>query len=130
MDKEFNDRTVVMIVNPPGELQIGLQALLTSHLDVDVLAVSKLSSALKAIDRQKPSLVILDQDISRKEIAAAAKKIKTAWPEILCLVLVNDERGREVLVDSSVDLVLVKGLKGIDLVDMIRMLLKNQKDEI
>ena len=108
MDKEFNDRTVVMIVNPPGELQIGLQALLTSHLDVDVLAVSKLSSALKAIDRQKPSLVILDQDISRKEIAAAAKKIKTAWPEILCLVLVNDERGREVLVDSSVDLVLVK----------------------
>ena len=85
-------KLVVLIVSPPGDLQIGLQALLTANLDVDVLVVGKDSSALKVIERHKPALVILDQDIRGNIATTLIPQIKTSWPEILCIVLVNDDR--------------------------------------
>ena len=59
----MNTKLVVLIVSPPGDLQIGLQALLTTHLDIDVLVVGEAASALKVIEKNNPAIVILDQDI-------------------------------------------------------------------
>ncbi len=60
-----NSTPLILIVAPPGDLQIGLQALLTTHLEVDVLVTAEGSSALRIIERHNPSLVILEYDLPR-----------------------------------------------------------------
>ncbi len=122
MDKILNTQQVILIISPPGDLQIGLQALLTTHFDVDVLAVSKESSALKVIERHNPALVILDQDIPGNT-AAIVHNIKTSWPEIICVVLVNNDQERQKAIDAGGDLIVIKGLPGAKLIAEIKRLL-------
>jgi len=119
----LNTKLTALIVSPPGDLQIGLQALLTVHLDVDVLVVGEISSALKVIERQYPALIILDQDISGNKITKLVHNIKTIWPEIICFVLVNDNQGRQKIIDAGADLIVIKGLPGPKLIGEIKRLL-------
>ena len=119
----MNTKLGVLIVCPPGDLQISLQALLTTHLDVDVLAVSEVSSALKVIKIQKPAVVILDHNLPGKTTPEIIQDIKTNWPEIICIVLVNDEQGRQLFLDTGADLIAIKGLPGAKLIDEIKRLL-------
>ncbi len=119
----MNEKKLILIINPPGDLQIGLQALLTTHFDVDVLAVSEVDSAIKVIQRYEPALVILDQNISKKELVSIITEIKGRWPEIICLVLVNDDQSRDHFDQAGADLVIVKGMLGSSLVKEIRSLL-------
>jgi len=124
----LNTKSLILIISPPGDLQIGLQALLTTHLDVDVLAVSKESSALKVIERNNPALVILDQDISGNA-ATLVHNIKTSWPEIICIVFVNNDQGRQKAIDAGGDLIVIKGLPGAMLIAEIRKLLHVEEIE-
>ena len=119
----MDTKLVVLIVSPPGNLQIGLQALLTTHLDVDVLVVGDGSSALKVIERNNPAMIILDQDIPGSTVTTLVHHIKTSWPEIRCLVLAKDDPSRQTLCDSGADLVVIKGLPGAKLVAEIKGLL-------
>ena len=113
----------VLIVSPPGDLQIGLQALLNTHLDVDVLVVGESASALKVIERHNPTLVLLDQVNPGNMAAIIVHDIKTINSEIQCIVLVNDDQGRQELIDAGADLVVIKGLPGAKLVSEIKRLL-------
>ena len=108
---------------PPGDLQIGLQALLTTHLDVDVLVVGEGSSALKVIERHTPALVILDHDLPGDTAPKIVHDIKTKWPEIICIVLVNDDQGRQKIINAGADLIVIKGLPGAKLIGEIKRLL-------
>lgn len=119
----MDTKLVVLIVSPPGNLQIGLQALLTTHLDVDVLVVGDGSSALKVIERNNPAMIILDQDMPGSTVTTLMYHIKTSWPEIRCLVLVKDDQSRQTLLDSGADHVVIKGLPGAKLVAEIKRLL-------
>ena len=127
METKNQSNNGVLIVNPPGELQIGLQALLTTHLDLDVLVVSEIESAYKIIGSFNPSLIILDQNISKKDPVSLVSRIKKSWPEIRCLVLVNDDSSFQLLSQTDADLIIVKGLRGADLVKKIRSLLEKNK---
>ena len=80
-----------LIVSPPGDIQIGLQALLKTHLDVDVLVVGKGSSALKVINHQNPAAIILDHNFPGNTGPIIIRDIETNWPGIICIVLINDE---------------------------------------
>jgi len=115
---------VILIVSPPGNLQIGLQALLTTHLDVDVLVVGNAASALKVIEKYHPALIIIDQDIPGETSISVVKNVKTMWPDIQCLVLANDDQGRQKLSEVGADLVVIKGLPGAKLVAEINSLLE------
>ena len=119
----MDTESVALIVSPPGDLQIGLQALLITHLDVDVLVVGEATSALQAIRRHSPAVIILDQDIPGKTAAELVNDIKTGRPDIHCIVLVNDDQGRQELITTGVDLVVVKGLPGAKLVAAIKHLI-------
>jgi len=119
----LNTQLMVLIVSPPGDLQIGIQALLTTHLDVDVLVVGEGSSALKIIERHNPTLIILDQDILGNSVAKIVHDVKTKWSEIICIVMVNDDGGRQSFKDTGADLVIIKGLPGAKLVAEIKKLL-------
>ena len=122
-EKILNIKLVVLIVSPPGDLQIGLQALLSTHLDVDVLAVGEGSSALKVINHQNPAVVILDHNLPGNTAPKIVHDIKSNWPEIICIVLVNDERGKLIFEGAGADLIIIKGLPGSRLIAAIKRLL-------
>ena len=119
----MTSKSLVLIVSPPGDLQIGLQALLTTHLDVDVLVVGEAASALKVIEKNNPDLVILDQDISENTTSKLLDDLKTSWPEIICIVLVNNGQVRQKIDTAGANLVVVKGLPGAKLVAETKKLL-------
>lgn len=119
----LNTKLVILIVSPPGDLQISLQALLTTYLDVDVLVVGEGSSALKVIERQTPAVVILDHNLPGDAAPKIVHDIKSKWPEIICLVLVNDDQGRQKIITAGADLIVIKGLPGAKLIGEIKRLL-------
>ena len=125
----MSTKLLILIISPPGDLQIGLQALLTTHLDGDVLVIGEGSSALKVIERHKPALVILDQDIPGNTVAMLVHNVKTSWPEIICVVLVNNDQGRQEAIDAGGDLIVVKGMPGAKLIAEIRKLLDVEEIE-
>ncbi len=120
-------KPVILIVAPPGDLQIGLQALLTIRLEVDVLVTGEGSSALKVIERHNPALVILDHDLPRNTAPMIIQRIKSSWPDIRCIVLVNDDEGRQKVLGTGADLIVIKGLPGVKLVAEIKKLLHPER---
>jgi DNA-binding NarL/FixJ family response regulator len=114
---------LILIISPPGDLQIGLQALLTTRLEVDILVTSESSSALKVIERHNPALVILDHDLPRNNVPKMIQHIKSSWPDILCIALANDDQGCQKMLDNGADLGIIKGLPGFKLVAKIEELL-------
>ena len=117
-------KPVILIVAPPGDLQIALQALLTTRLEVDVLVTGEGASALKVIERHNPALVILDHDLPRNTAPMIIQRIKSSWPDICCVVLVNDDGGRQEVLGQGADHIVIKGLPGAKLVTEIEEFLR------
>ncbi len=120
-------KPVVLIVAPPGDLQVGLQALLAIRLEVDVLVTGEGSSALQVIERHSPALVILDHDLPRNTAPTIIQRIKSSWPDVRCIVLVNDDEGRQKVLGTGADLIVIKGLPGVKLVAEIERLLHPER---
>jgi DNA-binding NarL/FixJ family response regulator len=116
-------KQMVLIVAPPGDLQIGLQALLAVLPDVEVLVAAEGPLALEVIERHAPRLVILDDDLPGDAALLSANRIKARWPEIRCLVLVRDEQQRQRVGKTNADLVLIKGYPAAKLIAAIEGLL-------
>ena len=123
-DKITNQKPIILIVSPPSDLQIGLQALLTTYLEVDVYVTSESSSALKALARYLPDLVILDQDLPENSEFEIAREINANWPETAMFVLVNKDNDRNKFSSLGVDRTITKGLPGLELIAEIKMLLQ------
>lgn len=124
LNKMNNSKPLILIIAPPGDLQIGLQALLTTHLDVDVLVTVEGSSALKVIARHNPALVILDHNHPMNNVPMIIQRIKSSWPAIPCVVLVNDDQERQMAFSTGADLMVIKGMPGVKLVAEIEELLR------
>jgi DNA-binding NarL/FixJ family response regulator len=123
----LNTNRVILIVAPPGDLQIGLQALLTTHLDVDVLVTGVGSSALNVIEKHNPSIVVLDIDLLSDAVSMIITYVKYNCPETACVVMVNDDQARSPLKDQGADFVLLKGFPALKLVTLIEDLLSQTK---
>jgi len=119
-----NSKPLILIVAPPGDLQIGLQALLAARLKADVLVTGEESSAMKVVERHIPAMVILDHDLPRNTAPMIIKRIKSSWPNIRCIVLVNDDKGRQKVLCTGADLIVIKGLPGGKLVTEIEKFLR------
>ena len=127
MKRAMTTKQMVLIVAPPGDLQIGLQALLAVLHDVEVLVAAEGPLALEVIERHPPWLVILDDDLPGDAALMSANQIKARWPEIRCLVLVSDEQQRQRVGETSADLVLIKGYPPAKLIAAIQGLLSQEK---
>ena len=119
-------KPLILIVSPPSDLQIGLQALLTAHLEVDVYVTSEGSSALKAIARNSHDLVILDQDLPLNSGLEITQEIKSNWPDMRMIVFVNNDAGKEIFSTLGVDQIITKGFPPQELIDEIKLLLQIQ----
>jgi DNA-binding NarL/FixJ family response regulator len=120
-------KQMVLIVALPGDLQMGLQALLTVLHDVEVLVAAEGPLALDVVERHAPCLVILDDDLPSDAALLATNQIKARWPDIRCLVLVRDEEQRQRVGETSADLVLIKGYPPAKLIAAIQGLLSQEK---
>ena len=116
----MNTNRVILIVAPPSDLQIGLQALLTTHLDVDVLVTGAGSSALKVIKIHNPPIVILDDDLLKDTVSLIVQNVKSSYPSTFCIVMVNDEDESSKVADHGADLVLLKGFPAVKLIELIK----------
>ena len=123
-NKITNQKPIILIVSPPSDLQIGLQALLTTYLEVDVYVTSESSSALKALARYLPDLVILDQDLPDISGNEIAREIKNNWPEMRMVVFVNNDEGKKIFSTLGVDQIITKGVPAQELIDEIKTLLQ------
>jgi DNA-binding response OmpR family regulator len=123
-DKITNHKPIILIVSPPSDLQIGLQALLTTYLEVDVYVTSEGSSALNALARYLPDLVILDQDLPLNSGLEIAREVKSIWPDLIMITFVNDDEGKRGFSELGIDRVITKGLPGPELITEIKTLLQ------
>jgi len=123
----LNNRLVILLVSPPGNLQIGLQALIKAHLEVDVLAIGDISSLFSVIEKQKPDLVILDQDTQKVDAPQIVKEITARWSKMRVFVLVNDDEGHDSFLGMGADWIVTKGIPGLKLIDEIKKAIEEEK---
>ena len=119
-------KPTILILAMPGDLQTSLQMLLSLLSDVAVLVTAESSSALQAIERYTPVLVIMDFALPGEDLPMIVNLIKARWPTIPCLVLVDDEQQCQRTQDTGADLVLVKGYPAAKLLAAIESLLSQR----
>ena len=120
---EMSLSKLVLIIAAPGDLQAGLQILLAKLPEVETLVVADERSALGTIARHKPSLVIVDCNVSQRRCPEFLRHLKRCSPDLRCLALFNqiDE-----LADASeygADISLMKGVPAKKLLAAVEALL-------
>lgn len=127
MKQNLNTEQIILIVAPPGNLQIGLQVLLNTHLDVHVLVTGTGSSALKVIEFHMPAIVILDRDLPEDTFEMLFQGDQTIYPDTVLIVMVNDEDSRQKMLGKGAEYALLKGFSPQKLVTLIEELLSQRK---
>jgi DNA-binding NarL/FixJ family response regulator len=119
----------ILIVAPPGDLQAGLQILMAKLPAVETLTVADAQAALAAVARHQPTLMILDSDILCDEPLLPVRRIKEAWPSVLCLVLSSHPKERRQALINGADAALVKGFPAARLAAAVEQLLETGRVE-
>lgn len=97
---------LALIAVVPGTLQNGLMALMTTTPLISALLVAEEASLLlRMVKDHRPALIVLDMDFPDAQMLL--KQIKSSWPLIRCILLVENvdqKKGAE-----NADAVLIKG---------------------
>jgi DNA-binding NarL/FixJ family response regulator len=119
----------VVIAAESGRLREGLQTMLASIVDLDVVAVVEDSpSALEVIESQRPDLVIVDASLSGQDIAEFVRTMRRAWNGVRCLAVADRLGQFQPLLDAGADRVLLKGFSAAELAEAIKQLSNNVTD--
>ncbi len=120
--------TLALVIAKPGHLWSGLQSLLRTVPQIEIIAETKDPAVLLRMDAgMRPELVLLDASLFDEDAWTAITKIKAEWSHTQCVVLVEDDQQRQSAQDAGADLVLNKGFPAAKLVALIEELL-SQKD--
>ena len=122
-----NKSILALVVSSSGDLQNGLLALITTISLIDVVLVAEdTESALQMIENHRPALIILES--SSFQVGATINEIKTQWPQIHLIVLVDDITQGKDAEASGADRSLIKGFQPQKLIAIIdEILLKEVK---
>jgi DNA-binding NarL/FixJ family response regulator len=77
---------------------------------------------VRALDPQ-PGLVLLDHDKSVYGLGMTLGQIKSAWPQVHCIVFLDEEQDRHLAVDAGADVVLLKGMRADTILEQIERIL-------
>jgi DNA-binding NarL/FixJ family response regulator len=119
----MNPSKLVLIVAAPGNLQAGLQILLAKLPEVETLVVADRRSALGTIARQKPALVIVDCDASKRHCPELLRQIRGGSPDLRCLALLNQVGELAEATEAGADVALIKGFPAKKLLATVKRLL-------
>jgi two-component system response regulator DegU len=117
-----------LIVTQRGSLQNGLQALVMSIPQVDIIGqVEDGSQALAIIQEHHPDLVLLDTNLPNNEEWQVLEQMKTLRPETRCIVLADDVRQQQEAKTLKADVVLLKGFPPAKLAETIETIIATEK---
>jgi DNA-binding NarL/FixJ family response regulator len=115
---------LALIVAKPGHLWNGVQSLLRTLPEIEIIAEIKDPAVLLKIGSEmQPDLILLDANLFDEEICTAITKIKSEWPPTQCVVLVEDSQHHQAVYDAGADLVVPQGFPATKLVAAIEELL-------
>jgi len=115
---------LALVAIRPGSLQDSLVALVTTLHQVNtVLIAEDAASALRAIAKHRPALVLLETSIPAEDGQSALRQIKTEWPSTRCIALADDVHEQDEAEASGADVVLLKGYPAAELIAAVERLL-------
>jgi DNA-binding NarL/FixJ family response regulator len=121
---------LALIIAKPGHLWDGLQSLLRTLPEIEIIAEIKFPSVLlKMGSEMKPDLILLDASLFGENIWEAITKINEVWSNTQCVVLVEDSQHHQALYDAGADLVVPQGFPATKLVAAIEELLSAYSED-
>lgn len=115
---------LALIVAKPGNLWDGVQSLLRTLPEIEIIAEIRCPSVLfKMGSEMQPDLILLDASLFDENICKAITKISGEWSHTQCVVLVEDSQHHQAVYDAGADLVVPQGFPASKLVAAIEELL-------
>jgi len=124
--------TLALVITNPDHLWSGLQSLLRTVPQIEIIAESQDPSVLLKMNTEiHPELILIDANTFDETDWAAITKIKVEFPQTKIVVLVEHDLQRISAQDAGADIVLPKGYPAAKLVKLIEDgLIDNAQDEI
>jgi len=120
-------KVLALIVAFPNTLQTALMALMTTISQISAVMVAEEASlALRMVKDHHPALIVIDVDFPESQ--TLLKQMKTQWPLIRCIILVNSIEQKEIVIDA--DAVLIKGFPVAKLIGTVDELLSQRENDI
>jgi DNA-binding NarL/FixJ family response regulator len=120
--------TLALIVARPGPLRNGLQALMTTMPQIEILAETTDPSALRRMGAgMQPDVVLLDVSLPEDQVWAALGRIKAEWSQTRSIVLVEDSQQQQKAQAAGADVVLIQGTPAGQLIAAIEGLLSQEE---
>ena len=121
--------TFALIVARPGPLRNGLQALMATMPQIEILAETADPSALLRMGAKiQPDVVLLDANLPEDQICAALRQIKQEWSQTRSIVLVQDSQQQQRAQAAGADVALIQGYPAARLVAAIEGLLSQEEE--
>jgi DNA-binding NarL/FixJ family response regulator len=121
--------TLALVVTQPGHLWNGLQSLLRTVSQIEIIAETQDPAVLMKIGTEmQPELVLLDADLFDEDAWTAIRKMKEDLSQTKCVAMVDDDQQRKCAQEAGVDLVLPKGFPAHELIALIENLIGQRGD--
>ena len=123
--------TLALVITKPGHLRNGLQSLLRTIPQIEIIAeAQEISVLLKMSEEVNPELIFLDACIIDDANWTAIIKLKAEWPKTKILVFTENEQQGQGAKEAGADFILPKGFPAAELVHLIEnSLIQNLGDE-
>ena len=122
---------LALVITKPGHLRNGLQSILRTVPQIEVIAESHNPSVLvRMSDEIHPDLILLDAEVIEDPEWTAISKLKKEWPQTTILVLTENDKQGQQSKDAGADHFLPKGFPAAELVNLIEnSLIQHLRDE-
>lgn len=119
------------MITKPGHLRNGLQSLLSTIPQIEIIAESHHPSVLlKMRGEIHPELILLDAGILEEMDWSAISNLKAEWSRTTILILTENEKQNQSAKEAGADFTLPKGFPAAELVDLIEnLLISNERDQ-
>src|SRR5688572_18744923 len=122
-NNDMTEKESLLIVAAPGRLRDSLEALLKTLSWLHIVEpVDNKLSALEIMSQYQPKLILLDD-----ETWSLLKSIKTLYPQVHCLALVNGLQQQQAAKSAGADITLLKGFVASELFAAIEKLLSSSR---
>ena len=127
----LNKITLALVITKPGHLQNGLQSILRTVPQIEIIGEAHDPSVLlKMRDEIHPDLILLDASVLEETDWTAMSELKAEWSHTTILVLTENGQQEQKAKEAGADYFLPKGFPAAELVNLIENSLnKYKRDE-